>query len=190
VFTEHTQCLALLTSQLEPDKREKTAGALLKDPKILATTIYFTHYLFEAYRMLGLTDEFFKRLSLWLDLADLGFKTTYEFPEPTRSDCHGWGAHPIYHYFATILGIRPVDLGFKTVEIAPQLGPLTHASGYLIHQKGRIQVDFRQKEGILNAEINLPKDLGGILNVAGQSTPLRPGSQQCEAALPGRDHDE
>ncbi|MCB0149737.1 MAG: hypothetical protein KDE01_19095, partial [Caldilineaceae bacterium] len=81
------------------------------------TTIYFTHYLFETYRLLEQPAALFERLGLWFDLAAQGFKTTPEQPEPSRSDCHGWGAHPLYHFFATLLGIRPSAPGFGQVEI-------------------------------------------------------------------------
>ena len=64
------------------------------------------------------------RMELWFNLIEQGFKTTPEAPEPTRSDCHGWGAHPLYHDFASLLGIdgknrRPAAFGFERVEIAP-----------------------------------------------------------------------
>jgi len=182
VFTEHTQCLALLSGRLEPEKREAAAASLLADPGLLRTTIYFTHYLFEAYGLLGAADRLFERLGLWLDLETQGFKTTYEFPEPTRSDCHGWGAHPIYHYFATVLGIRPGSMGFETVRIAPQLGPLRSAGGSLVHPKGRLEVDFRQEDGEISGMITLPEGLTGCFQggfgSGAEPVPLGPGEQK------------
>ena len=43
---------------------------------------------------------------IWKDMLDKGAVTTWEKPEPTRSDCHAWGAHLYYHYFASLAGIR------------------------------------------------------------------------------------
>ncbi|MCB0182677.1 MAG: hypothetical protein KDE31_00350, partial [Caldilineaceae bacterium] len=91
-FSEHTQCMALLSGLLVGEQRERTAQNLLSTPSLTPTTIYFSHYLFETYRVLGQPAALFERLGLWFDLAAQGFKTTPEQPEPSRSDCHGWGA--------------------------------------------------------------------------------------------------
>jgi hypothetical protein len=141
------------------------------------TTVYFTHYLFEAYQKTGNIEAFFKRLQMWLDMPEIGLKTTFEMPEPSRSDCHAWGAHPLYHYFASILGIRPASLGFKQVIITPLLGPLKQASGKLVHPNGEIKVDFQQQDGILHGRVSLPPGVIGFLVVNGQSLPLKEGSQ-------------
>src|SRR5919199_1747374 len=162
-FSEHTQCLALLSGRLDPLHRARITEGLLGDPDLERTTIYFTHYLFEAYREIGHIDALLERMGLWFDLEQLGFKTTVEMPEPSRSDCHAWGAHPLYHYFATILGIRPASLGFRTVEIRPQLGPLASASGRLVHPHGEIAVDFLVEDGTLHGSISLPPGVEGTL---------------------------
>ena len=40
-----------------------------------------------------------------------------EIPDAgTRSDCHAWGAHPVFHFYATVLGIRPAAPGFRRVN--------------------------------------------------------------------------
>ena len=124
-FSEHSQCLALLCGVKDP--RVETGLLTAKD--LARTTIYFSHYLFEAYGLMGRVDRLIDRMSLWFDQLKLGMKTTMESPEPARSDCHAWGAHPVYHYYATILGIRPIGPGLSHVEIHPNLGPLEYAEG-------------------------------------------------------------
>ena len=91
----------------------------------------------------------------------LGMKTTLEMPEPGRSDCHAWGAHPIYHYFASILGIRPASPGFASVVIAPQLGSLESAEGEMVHPAGMIGVRVRREGKGLRARITLPHTICG-----------------------------
>jgi len=177
-FSEHTQCLAILSGQLDSPKRERLAKTLLTDTALARTTIYFTHYLFEAYRSLGLSAALFDRLQLWFELEKNGFKTTFESPEPTRSDCHAWGAHPLYHYFASILGIRPGERGFRSVTIAPQLGPLTHAKGKLVHPQGEIEVDFRIEKDMLKGSVTLPEGVSGTLSYEGKTKALKSGRQE------------
>ena len=161
-FSEHTQCLALLSGQVMPPYRNRIIHGLLTDPDLARTTISYSHYLFETYRAIGAIDALFDRLTLWFKLDQQGLKTTPERPEPTRSDCHGWGTHPLYHYFATILGIRPAGLGFNAVHIAPQLGPLTSAQGKLVHPKGMIDVRFNRDKQSLHGAIRLPENVNGL----------------------------
>ena len=178
-FSEHTQCMALLSGQLDPACAARVADGLLREPGLERTTIYFSHYLFETYRELGRVDALLARMSLWFELVEQGFKTPVEAPEPSRSDCHAWGSHPLYHYFATILGLRPGSLGFRSVEIAPQLGPLTCASGRLVHPAGgEIAVEFRVADGALRGQISLPSGLTGTLRYAGQTVALHEGVQE------------
>lgn len=180
-FSEHTQALALLSGAVGYERRQGIAAGLLGDAELTRTTLYFSHYLFEAYRLIGSADALFARLGLWFELPAQGFKTTPERPEPTRSDCHAWGAHPLFHSFATVLGIRPVDLGFRRVEIAPLLGPLQAVSGSLVHPRGRIAVKLSLANGALSGEISLPPGVTGTLRYGELVQELTPGTQQVAA---------
>lgn len=169
-FSEHTQCLALLSGQLSRPIQARLAEGLLNDPGLERMTVYASHYLFETYRKLRRIDALFKRLPLWFGLASQGFKTGIEKPEPSRSDCHGWSSHPLYHYFATILGIRPGGLGFCSVEIIPQLGPLEHAAGRLVHPGGgEVMVDIYRNGDELHGKINVPSGVDTMLHVNGET---------------------
>ena len=176
-FSEHTQCLSLLSGALDGEQRERTAQNLLSDPSLTRTTIYFTHYLFETYRLLDQPAALFERMGLWFELAAQGFKTTPEQPEPSRSDCHGWGAHPLYHYFATLLGIRPAGLGFDEVEIRPMPGALTHLSGEMVHPRGRLAADLHFADETVRGTVALPPGVQGTFRYAGKSLTLQPGAQ-------------
>jgi hypothetical protein len=114
---------------------------------------------------------------LWFDLERYGLKTTIEQPEPSRSDCHAWGAHPVYHYFASILGFRPGSMGFRTVTITPQLGPLTSAGGKLVHPRGEIEANFRVENGTLQGSVTLPASVSGTLIYGQKTQPLKGGKQ-------------
>jgi alpha-L-rhamnosidase len=174
--SELVQCLALLGGALPPARRERVAETLLRGGAADPVTVHTTHYLFEACRLLGRPQVVFDRLAFWVEMRRLGLKTPVESAFPTRSDCHAWGSHPLYHFFATVLGIRPAGWGFREVEIAPQLGPLDHAAGRLVHPSGgEIVVDLEQKGGILRGRVVLPHGITGALRLATGSRPLAPG---------------
>jgi hypothetical protein len=177
-FSEHAQCLAVLSKRVDPEKQDKIGYALRNEEELARTTISFSHYLFETYRELNQIDLFFKRMALWFDLKGQGFKTTPEWPEPTRSDCHGWGAHPIYHCFATILGIRPGMMGFQSVDISPMFGHLQHVYGELIHPEGLIKADFELKKNHLSGSVHLPHNIQGNLRYNNKIIPLFGGVEQ------------
>lgn len=180
-FSEHTQCLALLSDLPDPARRVRLAEGLLNAPDLARASIYFSHYYFETCRKLGRIDALMVRMALWFELLDKGLKTPVESPEPARSDCHGWSSHPLYHYFATLLGIRPGSLGFRTVEIAPQLGPLKSASGRLVHPAGgEIAVEFRAEDSALRGSVNLPAGLTGTLRYDGRTVSLGEGTNRLE----------
>jgi hypothetical protein len=200
-FSQHAQCLALLgdaqrtvhlsaahdgpaagggegsaSGAMPVDRRPRVVAGLFSDQTLAPTTIYFTHYFFETCRLTHRMDAFFKRLEPWYELKKLGFKTTVEMPEPSRSDCHAWGAHPVYHYYATVLGIRPGSAGFRTVRIEPQLGALKFARGTMVHPKGTIKVDLTQEDGgRLRGTIDLPDGVSGQLVLADRVVELNCG---------------
>lgn len=176
-YSEHTQALAILTGLLHGEERDRMVAGLMSVEDLARATIYFSHYLFEAYRIIGAIDELFRRLDLWRGLAAQGFKTTLEKPEPSRSDCHAWGAHPIYHYYATILGARPASPGFGAIHVAPQFGPLTWVSASMPHPSGEMIVfDLRVVAGDLHGRLILPQGLSGTLEWQGRALPLSPGA--------------
>ena len=179
-FSEHTQCLALLSGALTSEQKMSVAENLLLDTSLTRTTIYFTHYLFETLRLLEQPAAFFSRMGLWFDLPVQGFKTTPEQPEPSRSDCHGWGAHPLYHYFASLLGIRPASFGFESVEIAPMPGHLLNLSGEMVHPLGKIEANFHFENIHVRGNISLPSGLAGVFRFAGKKLDLQSGLQRVE----------
>jgi alpha-L-rhamnosidase len=177
-FSEHAQCLALLSGLLSVAQEKRNLTGLERDPDLVRATIYFRHYLLEVFARFGRMDAFFDRLDLWRDLKARGFKTPFEMPGHTRSDCHAWSSHPFYHFYASVLGVRPASPGFEQVEVRPQLGPLPWARGRLVHPRGWIEVDARQEDGRLQGSITLPSGVRGTLVTTGGSRTLKPGRQR------------
>lgn len=137
-WSEHAQCMAIISDLVPSDCLPRLGESLLRDPDLARTSIYFTHYLFEAYYKLGQAEHLFARLNLWHSLKKQGLRTTVESPEPSRSDCHAWGAHPLYHIYATLAGIRPAAPGFSSVSVQPISGLPVSLELSLPHPLGEI----------------------------------------------------
>ncbi|MBN1372678.1 MAG: hypothetical protein JW987_12125 [Anaerolineaceae bacterium] len=165
IFTEHSQCLAVLSGLIPAQHQDLISRNLFSAGDLTRPTVYFMHYFFEACRELDRMDVFFERMQAWFEMSELDFKTTYETDPPagTRSDCHAWGAHPLFHYFSSVLGIRPIAPGFEVVEIAPQLGPLQRAAAQMVHPRGRVDVEAEVTPQGLRVRISLPKGVKGVL---------------------------
>lgn len=119
-FSEHTNILAVLTNTNEGVIDSQT---LLKNiiarPGAARATVYFKFYLYEAMYKAGCADLIWPDFKLWHDMIDNGLTTFAERPEPTRSDCHAWSAHPLYHFAASVMGIRPASAGCATMSFNP-----------------------------------------------------------------------
>lgn len=176
-FSEHTQCLAFLSGPPDSIRQQRLVQGLLQASDLAKASVYFSHYLLEVYQRTGHSRAIVERLQEWFDLDTHGFRTTPEEPEPSRSDCHAWGAHPLYHCFATILGIRPADFGFRSVAITPLLSPLVEARGTLPHPRGEIAIELQMVDDRLSGWVVLPSGTTGHFHAAGQSHALHEGGQ-------------
>lgn len=176
-FSEHAQCLAVLSGVLTEDQEAKCVPAMLSAPDLKRCSIYFSFYLFEALARHGRGDEILKRWELWKNLDKLGLKTPIEHPEPTRSDCHAWGSHPLFHARATLFGVRPASPGFASVRIEPRPGDLREMKVRLPHPKGAIigELHFDAATGKCTGTIALPDSVAGTFFWHGRSVPLDAG---------------
>jgi hypothetical protein len=166
--SEHAQILALLSGLVAPARAERLLRSLADDADLARTTVYFSHYLLEVGARFRRPQLIARRLGYWRDLPGQGFTTVPEAPEPSRSDCHAWGAHPYYHLLASVLGIRPAAPGFAAVRIAPLPGVLERAAGTWPHPLGDIRVELDGAHG----RVQLPPGLPGVLVLDGRELPI------------------
>ncbi len=179
-FSEHGQCLALLTGTLADGDARRAFENLLTAPDLSRTTIYFSFYLLETWQKFGRGDLIVDRLAFWKDLVKQGLSTPVEAPGDTRSDCHAWGSHPLFHLYASLAGIRPASPGFRTVRIAPQPGRLPAIRARLPHPDGFIAVDLAFTGDACTGTIDLPPGITGTFAWKGRETALKPGPQTVE----------
>ena len=175
-FSEHSQCLALLSDILPPERETRVLKGLLEDADLARTTVYFSHYLFDVLMKYGRSDLFLKRLDLWRDYVRTGLRTPLEAPGVrARSDCHAWGSHPIYHLLTGVAGIKPASDGFASVRIAPQPGGLKRISARMPTPKGMVSVALRFENDVPTGTVTLPDGLPGTFVWKGTSRPLHAG---------------
>lgn len=144
--SEHAQALALLTGLLPEEQEAACLDALLNADLDARCTIYFSFYLLEVLARYGQAEEYFEKLKFWRALPGQGFVSLPEAPEPARSDCHGWGAHPMFHSHASVAGVRPAAPGYAKIRVKPMPGSLERFRAQTPHPLGEIIVTG-QREG-------------------------------------------
>lgn len=177
-YSQQTNVLAVLVDAVPPAAQRRLMERVLSDTTLTPSSYYFSFYVLEALRKAGMGDRYIEQLAPWQAMLRLGLTSTPENPEPTRSDTHAWAAHPNYGLLATVLGVRPASPGFRTVRIAPALGPLLHAEGRVPHPMGDIDVRFtREGPRGMAADITLPPGLSGVFEWGGRTRALHTGRQ-------------
>lgn len=176
-YSQHTNILAVLTNTIPENMQKKVMHKVVSDQSLTQCTIYFKFYLVQALQKTGLGDLYLDNLYPWKKMIDDGLTTFAETEVNTRSDCHAWSASPSYDILATVCGIRPDDIGFKSVKIQPNLGTLNKISAKMPHPLGEISVKFLRKDDKLSGEIILPKGLKGKLIWKNKEVVLREGKQ-------------
>ncbi len=176
-FSQHANILAVLTEAVPAADRQRVIKTVLADSSLTQCSYYFRFYLFRAMKKAGLADEYLAQLGPWRQMLGLGLTTWAETPEPTRSDCHAWSAHPNFDLIATVAGIEPAAPGFREVAIEPHLGPLKRLTASLPHPEGPITVRYHRDGAGLEADISLPAKLTGWFSWGGKKLRLRSGAQ-------------
>ena len=74
-----------------------------------------------------------------------------------HSLCHGWASGPTAWLSQNVLGVKPLEPGFKRVRVAPQLGNLKWVEGAYPTPLGPIRVRHdRQPDGSIQSKIDAP----------------------------------
>jgi hypothetical protein len=95
----------------------------------------------------------------WGLMAALGFRTCPESHGWARSAAHGWSAAPAAYLPMRVLGIRPIEPGYRTFVVAPCPGDLAWARGSVATPHGPIHVSWqRNDKGELAIECLAPAE--------------------------------
>ena len=177
-YSQHVNSLVVLAGILSKQEAGQLMQKTLANEDIAQATIYFRYYVHQAMSKAGLGDLLLDNLQIWRDQMALGLTTWAEMPEPSRSDCHAWGASPNIEFYRILLGIDSSAPGFRKIRIAPSPGKLKNVSGTMPHPAGSISVAYvLDKNGALKANIRLPIETTGVFVWKGKEYALAAGEQ-------------
>lgn len=166
-ISQHTNTLAMLL-RLKPETHPAIArDVLLKSAKSKRTKILTASPFFYAYVLEALTESNYRAEVIdiirdkWGEMIDQGATTFWENWEPGNgSRCHAWSASPLYHLSQQVLGVIPVEVGWKQVRIAPCPTNLDFARGVVPSPLGPIRVEWEKAgEDQLAVRVDLPENM-------------------------------
>ncbi len=166
-FSPHVNTMAVLYDLAPQDKQSAIMERIQKREQPLNCEPYFMYYVLEALAHSGRFEQDAPAvIARWNILPDT---QTYHEMWVEGDLSHAWGSAPMIQMSSTVLGVRPVSPGWKSVKIAPQLGGLNWARGTVPTPHGFINISFKKNSGKLKYEITLPAGTNGELSLPGHS---------------------
>lgn len=165
-YHDHTQYLAF-RNRVVPD--QKTASAVLKtlkSKKLHYATLSAMPYLIDA--MMPVSPEarsYAAELirTTYGAMIDKGATTFWETQNGASafgnagSLCHGWSSLPVYYQGAEVLGVRPLEPGFRRFRVRPYADFWTHfAEGTVPTPHGDIRIAWQKRDDGLYLRVHAP----------------------------------
>jgi hypothetical protein len=129
--------------------------------------------------MVGMDEEFQNQLSGWQEMKDNNMSTFTEVAltgnRTQRSDCHPWSCSPNIHFFRTVCGIQPIEVGFEKIQIAPNPGELKFIDASFTHPKGEIKMNLKFNNSKVTGEITIPENMEAEFLWEGKKQELKAG---------------
>lgn len=183
--SQHMNALAILCNLLPQTHtaiaRDVLLKAAVKRTKVLTASPFFYAFVLEAMIHAGHKSQAIEIIrDKWGKMIDQGAVTFWENWDGRQSRCHAWSASPVYHLSQQVLGVVPVEVGWRRVMIAPLPGSLEFARGTVPSPLGPIRVEWEKSAGDqLAVRVELPEGMEGeFVDPLGGSRTLSAGNHE------------
>ncbi|MDZ8201675.1 family 78 glycoside hydrolase catalytic domain [Microbacterium sp. SSW1-59] len=167
-----------------PQDRAERAGRYLAE-RGMAVSVYAAPFLLSGLIRLGRAEAAYgllvgDGLRSWNEMLRVGSGATMEAwsesLKPNVSCAHPWAASPLFLVVEAFAGIRPLEPGYRTFEVAPSLpNRIGRLSVSLPTSSGRISLELRRNDRGISAEIEVPPATSARLRLGGDECELGPG---------------
>ena len=164
IFSQHANIFGVLSNTIPASLQAPVIRRISKDTSLIQCSLYFRFYLGQAYIKAGLANEYLDLMDPWKIMLADGLTTFAEVPgNAARSDCHPWSCSPLYEYYSTICGIRPLRPGFSTVRISPAMGPLQWIKATMNHEGQPLELYLKKAgQSGIEGEVTLPRGVNAV----------------------------
>lgn len=127
---------------------------------IVRANTFFCHFLYEAFAKANRVDLALAHMhDYYQPMLEAGATTLWESFEPSASLCHVFSATPVYQLSRHVLGISPIEPGFKKVRVTPQFGDLDWAAGAYPTPLGAVNVKWRRDRDKVDMRLDAPASM-------------------------------
>ena len=160
-FTTQVNCLAVACGIADQARSKDVMRKVLGRPDLNCQP-YFMHFLFDAVAKAGIFDSAsFPQLARWKVVED---SQSYFEMWDTGDLSHAWNATPLFQMSGRILGVEPIEPGFKKFQIAPKSSGLTWAKGRVPTPCGPIDAEWHLEGKELILSFTVPRGLSAVVN--------------------------
>jgi alpha-L-rhamnosidase len=157
-YSQHTNSLAVLYGIAPAEKRADIMRMVFEDESLIQAQPYFHHFVLAAADAAAVFGTFglpqIRRWSKLLKECSGGLKEVW-----SGFDCdysHAWGGTPTFQLPARVLGVMPVEPGFRAVLVRPCAGGLQWAKGTVPTPMGLLHVSWYRQGDISLLEVDAP----------------------------------
>ncbi|MBQ7525996.1 MAG: hypothetical protein IJT09_06135, partial [Abditibacteriota bacterium] len=155
--SRHNQTLAYLADIIKPGEKEFFENCVERAPEgfVDVGSPFAITFVIEALLKASKPEAAIKiTRDRWQVMTDNDSGSCWEmFPThsfsniESRSFCHAWSATPAFTLPAAVLGVTPIEPGFKKFNVKPCMETLTWAKGIVPTPYGEIVVNVRRLDG-------------------------------------------
>ncbi len=167
-----------LAFDLVPAERVAKVAVFVRS-RGMACSVYGAQFLLEALYRSGQADHALRLLTAhtdrsWSHMLDIGSTITLEAWDtrfkPNQDWNHAWGAAPANVIPRLLMGVEPLEPGFRRMRIRPQPGGLEQAALTLPTVRGTVQVSFKLTPKQAHLQIVIPANTTAQVWVPRQGT--------------------
>ncbi len=153
-----------LAFNLVPEEHIKSVAGFIKT-KGMACSVYGAQYLLEALYNAGEAEYALELMTSeskrsWMNMLNVGSSMTTEawdeYYKPNLTWNHAWGAAPGNIIPRRLMGVQPLDAGFKTFVVNPQPTGLKNIEIKIPTIRGSIQCNLAASENEWDLNIDVP----------------------------------
>lgn len=189
LVSQHATALAVIEAVLgkrESDQRAPVAEVLCdflpppgadSAPGPVRANLFFRAFVHEALALLGRSEDALMDIKrTWGHMLDQGATTWWErLPMcPDAGRCNVWSVHPTTFLSRHVLGLAPLEPGWRQFQVKPQPLGLEHAAGQVPTPHGEIGMCWRRSAPgkPLQIELTVPPETHAHVPAPGQQAPL------------------
>ncbi len=172
---DRANALAVVSGLAKPDQFKKIQK-VLKDE--YHASPYMEKYVLEALYLMGLPQDALDRMKKRYDeMVDSELSTLWEGWEDQQRNFrwgtynHAWSGGPLTMLSQYATGISPLQAGYKSFQVMPQMGSLNHIQAEVASTAGEIRVELEQTNKQFTASVGVPKGATALVGIPADKTP-------------------